>query len=272
MKRASAMAVSLSGDTPGAQSARGKCKSGDRNYFRSPDFMRVSKSERSVGEDRLELFHDLLLGMGLGDGELLNQQAARGVEHLALAERQLLVALEHQQIAQHLGDLQRRSGLDLLSVFAIAAVPGLGVAVNLALAQNAIDLVDHVLADHPAQADLSDVLGRDHDRHLLGAENLEHVEPAFGSGNDATLNILDYGHSVGRIYHLLALLERLIHHLCFRSSSQARGFRTVGDRSSLPPDLRRLLRTLWHIRASFVTGARGTKTATGEASAPLFEA
>ena len=42
--------------------------------------------------------------MSLGDGEFLDQQAARRIEHLALAERQFLIALEHQQVAQNLGD------------------------------------------------------------------------------------------------------------------------------------------------------------------------
>ena len=46
------------------------------------------RTARSVArEDRLQLLHDLLFGEGAGDGELLDQQIARGIEHLALAER-----------------------------------------------------------------------------------------------------------------------------------------------------------------------------------------
>src|SRR5512146_2274621 len=55
-----------------------------------------------IGEHHLELFHDLLFRMRLGDGQFLNQQAACRVEHLALAEGQFLVALEYQQVAQDL--------------------------------------------------------------------------------------------------------------------------------------------------------------------------
>ena len=43
-----------------------------------------------IGEDGLELLHDLFLRMSLGDGQFLDQQATRRIEHLALAERQFL--------------------------------------------------------------------------------------------------------------------------------------------------------------------------------------
>jgi hypothetical protein len=36
------------------------------------------------------------------------------VEHLALAEGELLVALQHEEITEHLGDLEHAAGLDLL--------------------------------------------------------------------------------------------------------------------------------------------------------------
>jgi hypothetical protein len=62
---------------------------------------------RLVREDRFELFHDFFFRMSLGDGEFLDQQAARGIKHLALAEGQLLVAFEHQQVAQDFRDFER---------------------------------------------------------------------------------------------------------------------------------------------------------------------
>src|SRR6478672_8264200 len=90
-----------------------------------PFFLRVGWWP-SVGEHNFELFHDLLFWMSLRDGQFLDQQAARRVEHLALTERQLLVALEHQQITQDLSNLERRAGFDLFRVFAITPIPRLG--------------------------------------------------------------------------------------------------------------------------------------------------
>src|SRR5579884_1762640 len=91
-------------------------KKKDRSAFRSFPEHRSASLKPSVGEDALELFHDLLFRMRLGDRELLDEQAACRIEHLALSEREFLVALQHQQITQHLGDLKRRTGFDLLGV------------------------------------------------------------------------------------------------------------------------------------------------------------
>src|SRR5204863_2120261 len=79
----------------------------------------------SVGEDAPELLHDLLLAVRLRDRELLHEEVAGRVEHLALAEGEFFVPLQHEEIAQHLGDLQHAAGLDLLGVLPVAPVPGL---------------------------------------------------------------------------------------------------------------------------------------------------
>src|SRR4051812_50208394 len=88
--------------------------------------MRRERKLGSAGEDTVQLLLDLaLLGLG-GHGDLLDQQGACGVEHLALAERQLLVGLEPLEVAQDLGDLEHGAGLDLLHVLPVAAVSRLG--------------------------------------------------------------------------------------------------------------------------------------------------
>src|SRR2546428_8615549 len=81
----------------------------------------------SVGEDAPELLHDPLLAVRLRDRELLHEEVAGRVEHLALAEGELLVPLQHEEVAQHLGDLEHAAGLDLLGVFPVAAVSWLFV-------------------------------------------------------------------------------------------------------------------------------------------------
>src|SRR5580700_5749015 len=164
-----------------------------------------------IREDHLQLFHDFFFWMSLGDRQFLDQQRTRRVEHLALAERQFLVALQHQQIAQHLGDFEWRTGFDLFGVFAVATVPRLRIDLDLALTQNTVDFFHHIFADYAAQSDRLDVLRRNHDSHLFGAENSQHVKTPLGPGNDPHLDVFDYGHPMGGVNHLLTFLERQTH-------------------------------------------------------------
>src|SRR5687767_11285058 len=93
------------------------------------------------GAGFLELLLDLFFRPLLSDSELLHDQLLGVVEHLALAKRQDLAALETVEIAIDLGDVEQRAGLDLLHETAIAAVPGLLVDVDILLAQD----VEHFL-------------------------------------------------------------------------------------------------------------------------------
>src|SRR5262249_61341075 len=77
----------------------------------------------SVGKDASQLLHDLFFAEGLRDRELLHEEVAGGVEHLSFPERQLLVALEHEQVAEHLGDLENAAGLDLLGGLPVTVEP-----------------------------------------------------------------------------------------------------------------------------------------------------
>src|SRR5690349_10706023 len=54
----------------------------------------VAKRSLGEAEDLLQIRLDVLFGADLGERQLLDEQRARRVEHLALAERQVLVALE----------------------------------------------------------------------------------------------------------------------------------------------------------------------------------
>src|ERR1700693_1706888 len=93
-------------------------------------------SGRSAVEDGLQIALDVVLVDALGEGELLDEQVPGGVEHLALAEAQILVELEEVQVAQDLRDLEHGAGLDLLHVLAVAAVPGGGIDRNVLLLQD----------------------------------------------------------------------------------------------------------------------------------------
>jgi hypothetical protein len=101
-------------------------------------------------EDRVDFRRELVFGDALGDRELFDQEATRGVEHLALAERKLLGRAKHAEITQDLGDLEHRAGLDLLHVLAIAAIPRLGVARDIASLEDRKDFFDLLRRDQVA--------------------------------------------------------------------------------------------------------------------------
>src|SRR2546426_567273 len=84
-------------------------------------------ADESAVEDGLQIALDVVLVDALGQRELLDQEIPRRIEHLALAEAQILVELEQIEVAQHLRDLEHGAGLDLLHVLPVAAVPSGGV-------------------------------------------------------------------------------------------------------------------------------------------------
>src|SRR5262245_32711479 len=159
-----------------------------------------------VSEDAAQLLHDLLFGVRLGDRKFLDEQVARRIEHLPFSERELLVPLQHEEVTQHLGDFEHAAGLDLLCVLPVAAVPGLLVDLHLLVAQDPVDLGNHVLADDPPQADGLDVLRRDHDGHVA-VDDAEHVELALTARDDLGLHPLNDAYAMSRIHNLLPYLE-----------------------------------------------------------------
>src|SRR6188472_832559 len=74
-----------------------------------------------------------------GDGQLLDHQGPGGVEHPALTERQVLRALEAEQVAIDLRHVEERARLDLLHEAAVPAVPRLLVDVDVLVAQHVED-------------------------------------------------------------------------------------------------------------------------------------
>src|SRR5512142_391028 len=67
-------------------------------------------------EDVVELLLDLVHLALRGDGQLLHQQLARGVEQAPLAERQGLLVSQKVKVAQDLGNVVDGTGLELLDV------------------------------------------------------------------------------------------------------------------------------------------------------------
>src|SRR3989442_9739517 len=78
-------------------------------------------SSWSAVEDLLQVRLDVVFVDALRERQLLDEEVARGVEHLPLTERKVLVELEQVEVAQDFRDLEHGAGLDLLHVLAIAA-------------------------------------------------------------------------------------------------------------------------------------------------------
>src|SRR5262249_43448645 len=194
--RASAAGASTNG-YPDSKNTRGRRDSTPRPLASA---RHAGRTVMLVGEDAAQLLHDLLFGVRLGDRKFLDEQVARRIEHLPFSERELLVPLQHEEVTQHLGDFEHAAGLDLLCVLPVAAVPGLLVDLHLLVAQDPVDLGNHVLADDPPQADGLDVLRRDHDGHVA-VDDAEHVELALTARDDLGLHPLNDAYAMSRIHN-----------------------------------------------------------------------
>src|SRR6267143_3274348 len=115
----------------------------------------------SAVEDLLQVRLDVVLVHALRERELLDEEVAGGVEHLPLAEREVLVELEQVEVAQHFRDLEHGARLDLLHVLAIPAVPGGRIDGDVLLLEDPVDLDHGLFVDERAQPDRSDLVYRD---------------------------------------------------------------------------------------------------------------
>src|SRR6266446_2312538 len=170
-------------------------------------------SSWSAVEDLLQVRLDVVFVDALRQRQLLDEQVARGVEHLALAERQVLVELEQVEVAQHFRDLEHGARLDLLHVLAVAAVPGGGIDGDILLLQDPVHFHDSLLVDQGTQADRTDLVDRDEDLHPV-FHDLEHVERLPLAGDVLVLDPHDLPDTLPRIDGLVADLERLHTAIC----------------------------------------------------------
>src|SRR6266446_7400495 len=165
-------------------------------------------SSWSAVEDLLQVRLDVVFVDALRQRQLLDEQVARGVEHLALAERQVLVELEQVEVAQHFRDLEHGARLDLLHVLAVAAVPSGGIDRDILLLQDRIDLVDGFLVDERAQSDRADLVDGDEDFHPV-FHDLEDVEGLPLAGDVLVLDPHDLADTLARVDGLVTNLESL---------------------------------------------------------------
>src|SRR5712671_5522813 len=162
----------------------------------------------SAVEDLLQVRLDVVFVDALRERQLLDEEVARGIEHLPLAEREVLVELEQVEVAQHFRDLEHGAGLDLLHVLAIAAVPGGGIDRDILLLEDRIDLVDGFLVDERAQSDRADLVDGDEDFHPV-FHDLEDVEGLPLAGDVLVLDPHDLADPLPRVDGFVTDLESL---------------------------------------------------------------
>src|SRR5690606_21701405 len=140
----------------------------------------------------------------------LDQERAGRVEHLPFAEGEILVGLEEVEIPQDLRDLEDRTGLDLLHVLAVAAVPSGRVDGDLLLTKDAVDPLDRLIVDDLSEAHGPDLVDRDQDLHSV-LENAKHVEGLALARHFLVLDPQDLAHTLSRVDRLVTDLEGRLH-------------------------------------------------------------
>src|SRR3954468_16580511 len=162
-------------------------------------------------EDLLQVRLVVVLVHALRERQLLDEEVAGGVEHLPLAEREVLVELEQVQVAEDLGDLEHGARLDLLHVLAIATVPGSRVDGDVLLLQDPVDHDDRLLVDERAQADRADLVDGDEDLHPV-FHDFQYIERLALAGDVLVLDAHYLADTLPRVDGLVADLESLHRH------------------------------------------------------------
>src|SRR5207253_220880 len=132
------------------------------------------------------------------------------IQHLALAEGQVLVALQQIEVTQHLGDLEDGACLDLLHVLPVPAIPRGGINRDVLLPEDGIDLLDVLLADDLPEANGAHLVDRDHDPHPV-FQDAQHVEGLTLPRYLGVLDSHDFAHTLARVDCLVASLKARLH-------------------------------------------------------------
>src|SRR5208337_2039200 len=133
-----------------------------------------------------------------------------GIQHLALPEGEILFGLEEGEVPQYFRHLEGGAGLDFVHVVPVAAVPGLVVETGGAGAQDLVNLVHRLIVDHVPEADVSGVIGGDHNDHV-GGQQTHNVELCRCSRDLPFLDGFDPSYPVSGVYGQLAYLEHPSH-------------------------------------------------------------
>src|ERR1041384_2693938 len=115
---------------------------GTKSCFSPVRVLKTRRGKRSTIKDGLQVALDIVFIHALGQRQLLDEEIARRVEHLALAEAQVLVELEQVQIAKNFRDFKDGAGLDLLHVLPVPAVPGGGAERNVLLLSDLVNFTE----------------------------------------------------------------------------------------------------------------------------------
>ncbi len=131
-----------------------------------------------------------------------DDQELRAIEHALLAERQALRLREEREALEHVRDFVDRAAAHLVGVVLEAPFPVLMI-VDLAVAQQAEQPLDVVVADGAAQADAVNIAYGHEDGRVVG-DDAEVIETAGGTKNSFLFDALDDPETVIRVNDLVA--------------------------------------------------------------------
>src|ERR1041384_107796 len=115
---------------------------GTKSCFSPVRVLKTRRGKRSTIKDGFEISLDIVFVDALGQRKLLDEEIARRVEHLPLAEAEVLVELEQVQIAKNFGDFKDGAGLDLLHVLPVPGVHGEDQDRNVLLLQDLVNFTE----------------------------------------------------------------------------------------------------------------------------------
>ena len=145
---------------------------------------------------RQEFFHLRLFAVA-GHGQFADQQVAGPLQHLLLAEGERLGLVEGDQVLQHAGHFEERSGAHALGVLFEAVLP-VSVGADSADRKQVQHFLDFPVLHHPPQTDTARVLAGHHHLEAAGL-NVQEVEPLNRRTHGPAADLLDHADAVVRV-------------------------------------------------------------------------
>ena len=146
-----------------------------------------------------QTLRDFLFGHPFGKGQFLDEQPARQLENFFFSVGQLFLFLDQVQLAQHLGDVVRIAGPDLVVILALPPAPrGDRQGFGLLFLEDIVYCLDLVFTDKVTQAHLAGIANRNHDCHIV-VNDTQDIEIVGLTTELAGLNILDNTNTLCRV-------------------------------------------------------------------------
>ncbi|PLX80996.1 MAG: hypothetical protein C0616_05900 [Desulfuromonas sp.] len=166
---------------------------------------------RLVDQDIVEFLEDCLFGFPFGMGNFRDEQSLGQFQDFFLSVGKFLVSPDAVQLLENRGNFTRITGANLFIVFTLPATPRCNrTEITVSLFEDIEDLRDLLLADKGTEADLGDIVDRNHDGHVT-VNNSQHVKFTLDTRELTRFNSFDDTDTLGGINGHLANTETGFH-------------------------------------------------------------